>query len=126
MRARVYGGIEAEESGEYDEDKVKEAILKKKELIKEKETTIKDNILKQKRENLDMDERIYTNLRLKYKMNINGYLIFYLFSMVASSICLIIINRYYFSDYNEGKKEKINIVIKLSTLFISLKRSFSN
>lgn len=120
FRARVYGGIEAEENDEYDEDKVKEAILKKKELIKEKEKTIKDNILKQKGENLDMDERIYANLRLKYKMNINGYLIFYLFSMVASSICQIMINRYYFSDYNEGKKEKINIVIKLSTLFISL------
>ena len=120
FRARVYGGLEAEENDEYDEDKVKEAILKKKEQIKEKEKTIKDNILNQKRENLDMDEKIYTNLRLKYKMNINGYLIFYLFSMVASSICQIIINRYYFSDYNEGKKEKINIVIKLSTLFISL------
>ena len=123
--ARVYGGIEAEEGGFLDdEEKVREAILRKKEQIKKEEETIKDDIVNQNKKDIDLRQNVYKKFRLTYKMNINGYLIFYLISMVFSGSCTIIINNFYLSDYKEENREKINYIIIFSFLSIFLSLFF--
>ena len=125
FRAKVFGALDAEEDGfDDDEEKVEEAILNKKKQIKEEEKTIKDDIVNKKNENLNITQRFYKNLRLTYKMNINGYLIFYLISMVFSSSCEIIINNYYLYDYKEESREKINYIIISSFISISFSLLF--
>ena len=61
-----------------------------------------------------MNEIIYKNLLLDYKMNINGFLIFNLASMSISSICVIILNRIFMIDYSEDNKISWKFILMFS------------
>jgi len=102
FRAKIFAGIHMKdiEFSDYEES-FNEEKKRLDEKIKEEEIKSKEGIMKKKLDNLEMSENAYKNFFLEYKKTINGFLIFYIFSMSISSICVIIINRIYLFNFKE-------------------------
>ena len=122
--AKVYAKEHAEEEGYGDdEEKYKEKLIELKEVQKKRDENMKENILNKKAKDLDLNERIYYNLLLDYKMEINGFLLFYLISMTISSIFVIIYNRIFllnYSEYNRNIKSLYYILSFSVPMILSL------
>lgn len=113
--AKVYAQEHAENEGYGgDIEKYQEKLVEMKEIMHKKEEKMKDNILNKKNKDLDLYERVYSNLLLNYKIDINGFLLFYLISMTGSSIFVIIFNRIFLINYSEYNRNKKTIYYILS------------
>ena len=99
-------------------DNYKERYLEEKKrlegLIEEQNKESKFNVVNKKSEDYNLNDMYYISLLLNYKMNINGFLIFYLVSMSFSSICVIILNRMFMIDFSEEKKINWKFILMFS------------
>ena len=119
LRVNIFAQDHAEEEGYEDNpNKILEEKKRLEGLIKEEEKKAKDNIVNKKKEDLDLNDTCYKAFLLNFKMNINGFLIFYLASMSFSSICVIILNRIFMIDYSEKNKISWKFILMFSTPMI--------